>query len=997
MCYSCHQCPSCCRSSSSCRSKTSPILVNLGVPRGLPQDSTIAQRRVHFALSQEAKFDEVTHHPERLCTCPQARLPVGGITCAQGEKCHRVGHKPSISSVFQPSLFGSKTQPKMATHFGPEHPKQVSQGRQIQNGDPREYKDIFTTRGMGDVHRLQGRLFPRPHSPSVQKVPEISCPRKILPVQGTPFRTFHSPSRVHQCSKGGETNGSEQGYKDPPVPRRLVGQGQVPPYLSPTYPRSGGFVPSTRLGSEHGQIGIGSHANLRFRRLPIRSEIRQSSTHCRPVAGSQAQGTLFVGIPSLFSQATDVSHRPPDSYRETGPSRATTYETYPVAFKTTLENPRIPQQGDSCSPLLAPTPEMVAQGGQCPFGTTIAPPRSLPTDLHRCFTGGLGGPSGRPDRSRVLVRPREQVAHQLSGTESSFSSPQTVPVAVQRQDGVDSNGQYHGRCLYQQRRGHEVRTSVCPPVEDPVLVLSESGLYQSQAHPWPSECGSRQAFQAWSGYPNRMVSYARSFSGNMSGVAPTPSGPICHSVQQQTSPVCISGPGPRGHGGRCPESQLGRPGPIRISPHSTSRQGGGETQRSPVQADHSDRARVAPDALVLGSGGHVQPDPTVPSSSSQSAHPAVQPDSSQKSGEPQSACLAPRATAIKEQGFSEAVAARIEAPQRLSTRKVYEAKWSIFTKWCLSHQVDVRAPSLRDVADFLLHLFQERKFQPSTIDGYRSAISDKLGTTRINVGKDENLTRLVESFHRDRPKGKRGIPSWNLSLVLHQLTQAPFEPLKEASLKHLTFKTVFLLALASGKRRSEIHAWVFKNIRHQADWLKVSLYPSPSFLSKNQLAKEGSNSVAPVVIPALAPTLDRTLKEDRSLCPVRALRYYLDKTSTCRQGKELVFVSMKKGSEKDISPATISSWIKQTVILCYELADKDAHSLYRVKAHDVRALAASTAFQSGVSLEQLLSACHWKSHNTFTQFYLKDVAWADAELYHLGPVVAAQQIHHPNK
>ena len=157
--------------------------------------------------------------------------------------------------------------------------------------------------------------------------------------------------------------------------------------------------------------------------------------------------------------------------------------------------------------------------------------------------------------------------------------------------------------------------------------------------------------------------------------------------------------------------------------------------------------------------------------------------------------------------------------------------------------------------------------------------------------------------------------TWNLSLVLHQLTRAPFEPLKDASLKHLTFKTVFLLALASGKRRSEIHAWLFKNIRNQSDWSNVSLYPSPSFLSKNQLAREGPNSVAPVVIPALAPTLDRSLKEDRSLCPVRALRYFLDRTSDLRRGKELVFVSFKKGFDKDISPATIS-WIQQTVVFC---------------------------------------------------------------------------------
>ena len=154
------------------------------------------------------------------------------------------------------------------------------------------------------------------------------------------------------------------------------------------------------------------------------------------------------------------------------------------------------------------------------------------------------------------------------------------------------------------------------------------------------------------------------------------------------------------------------------------------------------------------------------------------------------------------------MAARIEAAERGSTRLVYEAKWTIFTKWCITNQVDFRAPPVKSVADFLLYLFEDRKLQPSTIDGYRSAIADKLGNSPFNISKDENLTRLLDSFHRDRPTGRRGIPSWNLSLVLHQLTKAPFEPIQEASLKHLTFKTVFLLALGSGKRRSEIHACV---------------------------------------------------------------------------------------------------------------------------------------------------------------------------------------------
>ena len=58
-------------------------------------------------------------------------------------------------------------------------------------------------------------------------------------------------------------------------------------------------------------------------------------------------------------------------------------------------------------------------------------------------------------------------------------------------------------------------------------------------------------------------------------------------------------------------------------------------------------------------------------------------------------------------------------------------------------------------------------------------------------------------------------------------------------------------------------------------------------------------------------------------------------------------------------------------------SDQEAVTLHQVKVHDVWAFAAFKAFQSGVSLEQILSACHSKSHNTFTQFNLKDVAWAD--------------------
>ena len=86
--------------------------------------------------------------------------------------------------------------------------------------------------------------------------------------------------------------------------------------------------------------------------------------------------------------------------------------------------------------------------------------------------------------------------------------------------------------------------------------------------------------------------------------------------------------------------------------------------------------------------------------------------------------------------------------------------------------------------------------------------------------------------------------------------------------------------------------------------------------------------------------------------------------------------------------------VTRLVACVKSVAKQDFCDLHQVRAHDVRAFAASRAFQGGISLDQILAACHWKSHNTFTQFYLKDVAWADSQVFYLGPVVAAQQIHH---
>ena len=141
-------------------------------------------------------------------------------------------------------------------------------------------------------------------------------------------------------------------------------------------------------------------------------------------------------------------------------------------------------------------------------------------------------------------------------------------------------------------------------------------------------------------------------------------------------------------------------------------------------------------------------------------------------------------------------------------------------------------PSVKQVSDFIMYLYQNLNRCPLTIDGYRTAIVDTLGPAGHHISQNPDLHRLLSSFHRDCPKSSRNLPKWNLSVVLNELTKAPFEPMKDTDLKHLTLKTAFLLALASDKCRSEIHAWVANKVSNLGQWEKVALFPSSDFIAK---------------------------------------------------------------------------------------------------------------------------------------------------------------------
>ena len=57
-------------------------------------------------------------------------------------------------------------------------------------------------------------------------------------------------------------------------------------------------------------------------------------------------------------------------------------------------------------------------------------------------------------------------------------------------------------------------------------------------------------------------------------------------------------------------------------------------------------------------------------------------------------------------------------------------------------------------------------------------------------------------------------------------------------------------------------------------------------------------------------------------------------------------------------------------------------------------MATSWNLHSNVRLGDILKAAQWRSHNTFTSFYLKDMTLHEEDILRLGPLVTAQQVTH---
>ena len=223
--------------------------------------------------------------------------------------------------------------------------------------------------------------------------------------------TFHSSHGVHSGGQRGQTDGLTKGYKNPPVPRRLVGESFIPQYLPPAYTDLGDSVSGPRLAGEQGKIRTGTKTGFQLRRLPVRSERGQGQTHPRALSGLDRQDPVNSVRSSVQGPTVHVPHRSSHSNRKASPPRATPHEAHTVALEKQLEGTRITRQGDPGPQVTPPPSKVVAGGKQCAHRSTITPSKTCSANFYRRIKRRVGRSLRRAHCKRHLVPSRKQTAH----------------------------------------------------------------------------------------------------------------------------------------------------------------------------------------------------------------------------------------------------------------------------------------------------------------------------------------------------------------------------------------------------------------------------------------------------------------------------------------------------------------------------------------------------------------------------------------------------------
>ncbi|XDV11895.1 hypothetical protein PO909_000690 [Leuciscus waleckii] len=258
-------------------------------------------------------------------------------------------------------------------------------------------------------------------------------------------------------------------------------------------------------------------------------------------------------------------------------------------------------------------------------------------------------------------------------------------------------------------------------------------------------------------------------------------------------------------------------------------------------------------------------------------------------------------------------------------------QWNLFVNWCSSkHQEPTKCP-ISVVLSFLQEGL-ERRLSPSTLKVYVAAIAaHHEAVDGKSLGRHDLIVRFLRGARRLNPPRPPFVPSWDLSVVLTALQSAPFEPLQSVELKFLSMKTALLVALASIKRVGDLQAF-------SVDEACLEFGPANSHVilrpRLGYVPKVPTTPFRDQVVNLQALPLEEADPALALLCPVRALRAYVDRTRCFRTSDQLFVCHGGKLKGKALSKQRLSHWIVDTIALAYQQQGRPCP--LGVKAHSTR-------------------------------------------------------------
>jgi hypothetical protein len=201
-------------------------------------------------------------------------------------------------------------------------------------------------------------------------------------------------------------------------------------------------------------------------------------------------------------------------------------------------------------------------------------------------------------------------------------------------------------------------------------------------------------------------------------------------------------------------------------------------------------------------------------------------------------------------------------------------------------------------------------------------------------------------FNR-RPALPRTFVTWDADSVLNYLKS--LSPVKDVTLKFLTWKLVMLILMLSGQRGQSVHLFDLRNI---------SLTSSMASFRVGEPIKQSRPGYH------LGEVAFKAYALDRRLCVVTVLKEYLKRTEPLRAGTSRLLITYQKPHHA-ASRDTIRRWTRETLIAA-------GIDMSIFKPHSTRSASTCSA-KSKIPLSTILKTVGWSRESTFRNYYDKPV------------------------